>query len=505
MTKKRSFVLIAIVVIMALSVLGLVACKKPADVDGVKNENNLQTEQTTPNYNGDKDEVRDDEPPVASVGFGFELVGSDENAYYTITDASFANIDGKKYAEIIIPDVHNEKPVKAINNEVFKKFDSLSSVIVLGHNLEIIGDGAFRDCAALASFEFYEASYTGDYTIVPLKSIGNSAFMNCNALGKLVFSDKLETLGLGAFRNCSKLESIVIPEKVTEIPAQTFQGCSGLRYIQLSKETTSIGAEAFDKCTNLLVISENEIEVPGDNKVKLPSSVILPSKVTSLGEKAFNACTKITNITLPEGIVIINEGTFYGCTAMAEVTLQGEIAEIDDNAFRNCSSIKKFTTPSSLRRIGKNAFRNTSKLESITLNQNLHTIDDGAFLLSGIKSINILGGVTYIGKEAFAECKKLSKVVFPATLSVIGDGAFRETGVEKMDVSTGEDGVEIETPTGILEITYEFTGTVEQWNAVIKNGPSFWGNINSQIKIICNGSEGAVVDLVLTQVPVENE
>ena len=83
--------------------------------------------------------------------------------------------------------------------------------------------------------------------------------------------------------------------------------------------------------------------------------------------------------------------------------------------------------------------------------------------------------------------------------------AFRETGVEKMDVSTGEDGVEIETPTGILEITYEFTGTVEQWNAVIKNGPSFWGNINSQIKIICNGSAGEQVDLVLTQVPVENE
>lgn len=61
MTKKRLFVAIACICVMSLSLFSLVACKKPADVEG----NGQETEIEAPNSGF---EIVEDKAPVPTYG-----------------------------------------------------------------------------------------------------------------------------------------------------------------------------------------------------------------------------------------------------------------------------------------------------------------------------------------------------------------------------------------------------------------------------------------------------
>jgi len=58
-----------------------------------------------------------------------------------------------------------------------------------------------------------------------VKSVGESAFMNCGELETVVLNEGLEDVAFAAFAGCKNLESITIPETVTNIEAAVFQEC----------------------------------------------------------------------------------------------------------------------------------------------------------------------------------------------------------------------------------------------------------------------------------------
>ncbi len=503
MTKKRVFVFLAVIIVMALSISLLVACNRPSDA----NNNG--------NGYGDNEQIADENlTPTAQLVYELNAEGTG----YILTDAKVANennIKAKK-TTIVVADKYNELPVVGIAPEVFKDFKGLTKVTVIGDNLQYVGDraffncssiaevklggglktignGAFRDCVALANITLPKKENT-------LESIGDSAFMNCAALASIEIPEGFKSFGLGAFRKCTKLESIVIPKSITVIGKQLFQECSGLKYVQLSEDTTAIKEEAFDRCNNLIVMQDKKIEIPTDKNAKVESKITIPSKVVEIERKAFNACGKMKKVILPSGITEIAEYTFFG-SGITEIELQGKVTEIGVSAFEKCDSLKTINIPDTLRYIKENAFSGTSKLAEINLNQNLYEICDYAFSFSGLEEIHIPSGVSRIGKYAFQYCKKLKKVFFPATLKLIDEGAFRNAGKPE-EITDAEGNV---TETENLQITYDFTGTTEQWNAIVKKGPYFWGNDKTPVEIIChNGTTEERVPLVLTNIPEQS-
>ena len=76
--------------------------------------------------------------------------------------------------------------------------------------------------------------------------------------------------------------------------------------------------------------------------------------------------------------------------------------------------------------IGAYSFYNCQELLSVSIPNGVTQISDGAFGLSGIKSIDIPESVATIGQGAFQTCKDLERISLPRKIEDIGNAAFSE-------------------------------------------------------------------------------
>ena len=65
-------------------------------------------------------------------------------------------------------------------------------------------------------------------------SIGEGAFMECEALTSIEIPDSVTEIGEGAFSGCEALTSINIPDSVTEIGWGAFSGCEALEKVEFA-------------------------------------------------------------------------------------------------------------------------------------------------------------------------------------------------------------------------------------------------------------------------------
>jgi hypothetical protein len=97
------------------------------------------------------------------------------------------------------------------------------------------------------------------YTVT---SISADAFSRGNS-PKLVSSVSLphtiKSIGESAFLNCTIINQIEIPDSVEEIQGSAFKGCTALKYVKLGKFLNSLGGSCFQDCTSLksLTISDS--------------------------------------------------------------------------------------------------------------------------------------------------------------------------------------------------------------------------------------------------------
>ncbi len=231
---------------------------------------------------------------------------------------------------------------------------------------------------------------------------------------------------------------------------------------------TGIGIQAFDHASDV-------------------TKIVVPDSVTSIGERAFNGCTNLIEITLPflgrsrdatngydqrfgyifaygkgtqynfEGAGILQYSGYgyyyhyYFPKSLKKVTVTGEICS---NAFQNCSMLTEVEIADSVTSIGDSAFSGCSGLQyeikgglkylgndnnpylylvgvetkditSATIEKTCKFIASHAFNnCSGLIKIEIPEGVKSIGGRAFGECSGLTKIVIPDSVMRIGEYAF---------------------------------------------------------------------------------
>ena len=194
------------------------------------------------------------------------------------------------------------------------------------------------------------------------------------------------------------------------IPLEALREKTSLLRIVLPDKLTGIGEGAFRNCENLT------------------GSIIIPEGVTRIGNFVFYECYSLTgDLSLPTTLEYLGDATFRDCRFTCELILPTKLKHIDSQTFyNNINLYGNLNLPDGLEEIGANAFAGCKNLTgNLTIPQGITTIPVGTFTDTGFDgTLQLHDGITSILKDAFAHAPLKGELVLPKNLTAIGENAF---------------------------------------------------------------------------------
>lgn len=406
---------------------------------------------------------------------------------------------------------------------------SLSGDVVLPDTIDslpvtVIGKQAFQSCSKITAITLPSS----------VKAIEMQAFSYCSTLESVTLNEGLETLETYVFESSSKLTDIHIPASLTTIPQRAFQDSSVVKFT-VSADNANYTADSYGviyskDMTKLLqyptaneatayTIPEGVTDILsyaffGSKKL---TSVTIPETVINIEEQAFRSCNRLASITVPDSTETIGSYAFQG-TGIESVHIGSGVKSIGDRAFDYCTKLKSATVseankyffsdsngiiydkingvisvlpqrlslqvynvpdgiteiaditlpssltelhiPASVTKFDKYCVADCNKLKSITVDtaNNKYSSDSQGILYDEFKvnlilcppatentSIKVPYGVESINGSSFKSCTNLKEITIPRSVTGVGVDAFKDcTALE----------------------TVNFTGTEAQWNSI---------------------------------------
>ena len=388
--------------------------------------------------------------------------------------AAWAFAGCSKLESITIPN-----SVTSIGEFAFAGCDNLTS-ITIPEGVRSIGWSALEGTSYYNDESNWENGvlYIGDYLIKGnsdnlsssytikqgTKLIADQAFEGCKKLKSVTIPNSVKSIGRNAFRGCSSLTSITIPESVTSIRFGAFWKCKSLSRAIIPNDTISI-EPAFNDHTKIIFTNpniaafevdgiyykclagrSNEVEVtyrgawPDSYSDEYAGNIVIPSKVTyegiqyavtSIGDYAFDGCTKLTFVLLPSSVVRI------GVNAFNKTALYNNKSNWKDGALYvgDCliavkpnKKVSAYVIDFGTRIIAGGAFRGNKYLRIVSIPSSITSIGRAAFqYCSNLTSVVIPDGVTSIEALTFDDCFKLTSIKIPSGVTTIGSGSFWQT------------------------------------------------------------------------------
>lgn len=390
-----------------------------------------------------------------TFGEAYILIGQKGKYLYAITSC-----DKTASGEIVIPEMVDEKEVKAIQSGAFNGCAGITSVVI-PKTVTVVSNSAFDECSTLTNITVSDDNnnysseggvlFNKDKTTlircpegitvssyaVPdgVTSIDRGAFSKCTNLKEIIIPDSVTAIDGSAFFGCSSLENITLSNEIEKIEDGTFSGLSNLESVIIPEGVQHIGNKAFENCSSLKQISLPESLISIGSVYKGNPNDFSASEYFQYG-RTFYGCTSLEEVKIPDNVEIIGYSTFYGCTSLSKVKLSKKLKEIAENTFYGCSSLKNIIIPKGVLEIGYSAFENCTSLENIELPDGLTAIGisvdhyfhtSGCYSFAGctsLKEVVIPDSVTGIGPRAFSGCTSLSKVKLSNNLAIIDEGTF---------------------------------------------------------------------------------
>ncbi len=211
--------------------------------------------------------------------------------------------------------------------------------------------------------------------------IARNAFVNNYSMNKLVLSNNLNIIEDGAFRDCKNLKVLDMQKINNTIKFENFKN-NGVDVkkiyvsdIEVWLNTAAVsgpirGYESDLYVDNNLIIHldiPENIEKIGnyafDSSLSL-ETVNISSSVKSIGENGFNFSKKLKSVKFSSNSQLESLGgySFYGCQSLTSIDLPDGLKEIGAFAFRFCDNLNSIFIPKSVKYIGPYAFDGCSKL-----------------------------------------------------------------------------------------------------------------------------------------------
>lgn len=273
---------------------------------------------------------------------------------------------------------------------------SICGSINLPEGLKYIGGSAFN----IADFGITGA-ITGEIRIpTSLIFLGGGAFSGCLLSGEAILPDRMSYLGGNIFTSPYMTGSIHIPDGVKEIYGDTWgEQITGPLIIPQSVKTIwgiprgTIGDVFVPEGVETIA---NEA-FQGRSKIR---NVHLPSTLKTIGARCFDY-SSITHINLPEGLEIIETVAFNGCMNLQDtLVIPSTVTQICDRAFADCRQLTAVILPAGLQGIQSQAFANCFSLDYIEcLGVNPPEIEESTF--SGVEKNNFTVVVPEGAVEAY--------------------------------------------------------------------------------------------------------
>ena len=305
------------------------------------------------------------------------LVNKEETEIYKMafTDNTLVDVNLPSSITTIKDCAFMHSPVKSISSESVTLVEkgAFSNSLIESVNLpsvETYEDEAFLECHNLANI---------NDSLLKAKSIGDKCFLNTH-LSTVVVSDEVSYLGPSSFGGSEDyhfLTSFECLSKEFKTMEDVFKGQSGTVSLKLAKVVNSMkqmfgGTKAKLDVVTLVGVSDipDEFLYEVDSINELTNTVdvitvgdrafygmdvgVIPplSKVTDIGESAFEKCENIGEVTL-EDAVSIGECAFKD-SGLTKINIPASVEYIGDRAFEGCESLEKliFASPLQLSKIG---------------------------------------------------------------------------------------------------------------------------------------------------------
>ena len=305
-----------------------------------------------------------DTPDVPVVGVGSEV--SSGFTYSVNIDKTTCIIKGTTKTDVVdlvIPEEIDGYTVTKISPYAFD--GSNIETVTLPDTIEMIGEGAFKNCKKLKSVHGLE-NCNG------LKEIKAYTFSYCEALQEISFPNTIESIGISAFEECTNLRYVYGLEnctKLKDIQTMAFVACEKLEKIRLPEGLETIGESAFRFC---------------DDNLK---NINIPSSVTSIGDMAFAICSSLKEIDIPASVKSIGYMAFYYCSSLEEInvdsnnpywkSVDGVLYTKDMKTLHTFPCGKKcleFSVPNGVTTFYRNAFSLTTYLQIIHLPSSIENL-----------------------------------------------------------------------------------------------------------------------------------
>ena len=220
--------------------------------------------------------------------------------------------------------------------------------------------------------------------------------------------------------------TLTIPDGVKTIGARAFYNKSQIKKVSLPASLETIGNYAFNSCSKMTAIEfrgTSSLKTIGEYAFASTGlvSVTLPDTVDTMGSSVFRECKSLTSANIPALITNIPSYTFYNCKGLQTFTVPTHVTAISSSVFYGCSKLETVNLHDGITSIGGATFQNCTKLNNVDLPDGLTALENNLFNgCTGLTSITIPANVTKIGTSlttgaTFKGCSKLTTVVFEGT------------------------------------------------------------------------------------------
>ena len=251
-----------------------------------------------------------------------------------------------------------------------------------------------------------------------ITEIPEKAFLNCTGLKTVSILSGLTKIGTQAFFRCSSLQDVTLPASLKEIGYQAFRDCDALTSITFPDNLEKLGEQAF-------LITERDGHIGSLATVTFGKNV--PTFQTSSGNVSINPLlfmgqnqlktVDMSRCTTTE----ISAGLFNGLNALETIIFPTGLTKIGDRAFTNCSGLKSLEFPDSLTEIGESAFSGCTGLTYISYGNGINNIGVNAFVgCTGVKVID-LHRATNIGELYYNGANKGDQALTHACIAAARD------------------------------------------------------------------------------------